>query len=60
MDVEDTPLSFSAPGTDWEQLTGTLRKGFAEVPIGRIMFWAYDPRVLLIPVDAAQVKAFGV
>jgi hypothetical protein len=58
--VSDTPLSFGIPGTDWEELTGSLNHGRASVPIRSMVFAQRDPRVVLIPVTAAQARQLGV
>jgi hypothetical protein len=57
--VEDTPLSFGYPGVDWEQLIGTLGRSGAIYPIRSISFYLQDPRIVLIPVTAAEAKALG-
>jgi chromosome segregation ATPase len=57
--VEDTPLSLGYPGVDWEQLIGTLGRSGAVYPIRSISFYLQDPRVVLIPVTAAEAKALG-
>ena len=54
--VEDTPLTFWNPGTDWEKLTGTLSRQGAQIPIERLSFYLLDPRIVLIPVSAEQAK----
>ena len=48
--VQDTPLSFGFPGTDWEGLTGTLGRNTALIPIRSLSFYQLDPRVVFIPV----------
>jgi hypothetical protein len=57
--VEDTPLSLAYPGVDWEQLIGTLGRSGAVYPIRSISFYVQDPRIVLIPVTAAEAKALG-
>jgi multidrug efflux pump subunit AcrA (membrane-fusion protein) len=57
--VQDTPLLFWNPGTDWEGLTGTLSRGGAQVPIRSVIFSLRDPRVVLVPVDQADVRRLG-
>jgi len=55
--VEDTPLTLWSPGTQWEELKGTLGHNAASVPIESLSFSLMDPRVVLIPVSAAQAAA---
>jgi hypothetical protein len=57
--VQDTPLTLWNPGTQWEELRGTLAHGPAVFPILSISFDMMDPRVVLVPVPAAQVHALG-
>src|ERR1035438_2192437 len=47
--VQDTPLSFSSPGTDWQGLTGALARNTTTVPIRLLSFYQLDPRVVFIP-----------
>jgi len=57
--VQDTPLTLWSPGTQWEELQGTLARGSAVYTIESISFCMSDPRVVLIPVPAAQARALG-
>jgi hypothetical protein len=57
--IQDTPLSFSVPGTDWDWLTGNLRRKSAVVPIQQLLFLAMDPRIALVPVTVAQAAELG-
>ena len=57
--VQDTPLTLWNPGQQWEELTGTLAHGSAVFPIASLSFCLLDPRVVLIPVPAAQATALG-
>ena len=57
--VQDTPLSLWNPGTDWEQLTGFLIRNTASTPIQSVSFYLRDPRVVLIPVTAAEARQLG-
>jgi hypothetical protein len=57
--VQDTPLSFGYPGTEWEGLVGTLGRNTASVPIGSLSFYQLDPRVVFMPVTPADVRALG-
>jgi hypothetical protein len=57
--IQDTPLSLWNPGTQWEELRGTLVRNTVVYPIQSISFCTMDPRVVLIPVPPAQAKALG-
>jgi hypothetical protein len=57
--VQDTPLSFSYPGTDWEGLTGVLGRNQTTVPIRLLSFYQLDPRVVFIPVTEAEAQQLG-
>jgi hypothetical protein len=57
--VQDTPLTLWSPGTQWEELSGTLARGNAVFPIDSVSFSSADPRVLLIPIPAAEARALG-
>lgn len=57
--VQDTPLTLWDPGTDWEQLTGTLARDFAQVPIQSLSFSFRDPRIVWMPVRAEDAKTLG-
>lgn len=57
--VQDTPLVFRDPGTDWDTLTGTLGRDSAAVPIHSLSFHQQDPRVVFMPVTAAEARQLG-
>ena len=57
--VEDTPFTFSDPGTDWRELGGALGRSLLEFPMETLSFSFKDPRVVLIPVAPAQVGKLG-
>jgi hypothetical protein len=57
--VEDTPLSLWIPGTQWESLTGTLSRSLTDVPVHALSFHLQDPRVVFMPVSAAEAKKLG-
>ena len=54
--VQDTPLSLLNPGTDWEQLSGTLSRNAAGSSIQSVSFYLRDPRVVLIPVSTNEAR----
>ena len=57
--VDDTPLAFWDPGTDWDGLTGTLAGNAARVAIRAMSFQQQDPRVVMMPVSAAEAQQLG-
>ena len=57
--VQDTPLSFGYPGTDWQSLAGTLGRNTASIPIRLLSFYQLDPRVVFLPVTAAEASELG-
>lgn len=57
--VDDTPLTFWDPGTDWDGLTGTFTGHAAEAPISSISFHRSDPRVVMFPVSPEVAKQLG-
>ena len=54
--VQDTPLSFGYPGTDWQGLTGTLGRNTASIPVRLLSFYQLDPRIVFLPVTPAEVR----
>jgi hypothetical protein len=57
--VQDTPLTLFIPGTEWEGLSGALTRNATTVPITYLSFYILDPRVVLMPVTAAQARELG-
>ena len=57
--IQDTPFTFATPGTDWEELTGTMNRGAVAFPIHSLIFSLLDPRVVIIPVPANEARQFG-
>ena len=57
--VQDTPLTFGYPGTEWEGLTGTLGRNTAFIPIRLLSFYQLDPRIVFIPLTQTEVRALG-
>jgi X-X-X-Leu-X-X-Gly heptad repeat protein len=57
--VNDTPLSLSFPGVDWDWLIGNLRRGPAVARIERVSFLAVDPRVVVVPISEAKAQELG-
>lgn len=57
--VDDTPFRFIEPYLDWEQISVSFSKGEYGTMGPEIRFLGVDPRVIAIPVDAAQVASLG-
>jgi hypothetical protein len=57
--VQDTPLTLWNPGAQWQELRGTLTRGSTTFPIESISFYMMDPRVVLVPVPAAEARSLG-
>jgi hypothetical protein len=57
--VQDTPLSFGFPGTDWQGLTGVLGRNTVSVPIKSLSFYQLDPRLVFLPLTAAEARELG-
>jgi hypothetical protein len=57
--IQDTPLTLWTPGTQWDELSGTLAHGAGVLQIQSISFDVTDPRIVMIPVSDAGVKACG-
>ncbi len=57
--LQDTPLTFWNPGIDWEGLVGTLSGNLTVLPMHSMCFERQDPRVVLVPVSADEVRQLG-
>jgi hypothetical protein len=57
--VQDTPLSFSSPGTEWEGLSGALVRNETTIPIRSVSFYQLDPRLVFVPLTQAEAKQLG-
>jgi hypothetical protein len=57
--VQDTPLTFAYPGTDWTGLAGTLGRNTALIPIKFFSFYQLDPRIVFIPITPAEARQLG-
>ncbi|HLZ54592.1 MAG TPA: hypothetical protein VKS19_08965 [Verrucomicrobiae bacterium] len=57
--VQDTPVTLWDPGTDWDQLAGTLSWGGRHVPLKSMSFDAQDPRAVMMPVTRADAQTLG-
>lgn len=58
--VNDTAASFRENPADWREIEGRLARGGQQVAIDRLRFLTVDPRVVVVPVDAAAAASFGV
>jgi len=54
--VEDTPLTFWVPGTQWESLTGNLNRGGGQVAIQSLSFHLQDPRIVFMPISSSEAR----
>lgn len=58
--VAESVFSFGEIGIDWESLSVELTKGgVARQLASRVDFLAHDPRIVVIPLDPAQVPGLG-
>lgn len=57
--VQDTPLTFWIPPTEWQGLTGVLERGSALVSLQSLAFSDVDPRIVLLPLSLQQAKELG-
>src|SRR5262249_19637832 len=58
--VQDTPLTFWIPATDWDGLTGNVQRGAGRVPLQSLAFSRPDPRVIYLPVSLTDASRLGV
>jgi len=58
--VSDTPFSLIDPPWDWSTLSAEFTRGSKRVAVDRVNFLALDPRVAVLPVNAAQLASLGV
>jgi len=57
--VDDTPLIFTDPAEDFRGFDGTFSRGSSTTPAQRLSFHAQDPRLILLPISGAEVRALG-
>ncbi len=57
--IDDTPFNFRDPGVDWEKLSITFAKGGSRAAAPSMSFLSIDPRIIVLPVDDAQIAAIG-
>jgi len=58
--LNDTPFDLIGPAWDWNSLKAEFSKGTYRTTSPALVFLAIDPRVVVLPVTAAQVAALGV
>lgn len=59
MHLNDTPFTLSEVPADYEQVTGQLSRGSFNAPITELRFLRLDPRLVVVPVDAAVASSAG-
>ncbi len=57
--VEDTPLQFWIPATDWQGLTASLQRDGGEVAVRSLIFSTTDPRIVMMPVSLVDAGRLG-
>ena len=58
--ISDTPFALGETGVEWDSLAVELSKaGQGRNAAGSVDFLAHDPRIVAIPLEAAQVAALG-
>ena len=57
--VQDTPLTFWIPATDWDKLGANLQHAGGQVPVTALSFAKADPRMVIIPVSPADFARLG-
>ncbi len=58
--LNDTPFDLIGPAWDWNSLKAEFSRGGYRTTSSALVFLAIDPRVVVLPVTAAQVAALGV
>ncbi|HUR57342.1 MAG TPA: hypothetical protein VM029_06510 [Opitutaceae bacterium] len=56
--ISDTVFSLGENGIDWESLTVELSRS-ARTPASAVQFLARDPRIVVLPLEPAQVTTLG-
>lgn len=57
--VADTPFTLFNPGTEWDELSGTLSHLTGTIPVRSLCFYGQDPRLVFIPLTPAEVRTLG-
>lgn len=58
--VQDTPLAFTIPPTDWQGLTATMQHDSALVALPTLSFSRSDPRVVMMAIQPPQASQLGI
>ena len=58
--VQDTPLAFTIPPTDWQGLTATMEHNGAQVALPTLSFSSADPRVVMMSLKQPQAAQLGI
>jgi X-X-X-Leu-X-X-Gly heptad repeat protein len=58
--IADTPFALGEYGIDWESLTVEFsRDGSGRTAASSVQFLAQDPRIVVLPIEAAQAAGMG-
>ncbi|MDD3180710.1 MAG: hypothetical protein PHQ04_10205 [Opitutaceae bacterium] len=57
--VADTPFSLIEIPVDFDLITGSLARGSFTLPVKELRFFALDPRLVGVPVDASMAALIG-
>ena len=57
--IEDTPLDLRTPAIEWDTVNSSLSHGDARVTVRALSFYPQDPRLIVMPVDAAEASRLG-
>lgn len=58
--IADTPFSLAGPGWNWQSISAKFSKPPFSGAVAKLEFLSLDPRIVAMPVDAAEVAALGV
>lgn len=57
--VQDTPLTFGIPPTDWLSLTATMQHDGNQISLPTLSFASADPRVIMMALKQPEVTQLG-
>jgi hypothetical protein len=57
--IDDTPFNYREVSSDWQKISITFAKGGNRASVPAMHFLSIDPRIIVLPVDDAQVAAIG-
>lgn len=58
--LSDTPFTLTEVPSDYDQVSGRITHGSFNAPVGELHFLRLDPRVIVVPIDAALATASGI